>query len=210
MAELTIKISEMNGINEKIDLNPLFEAETITGNRSVSVDKLRILLALNSKEVGKMYFRPYNKITSLELPCDGQELNKADYPYLYEEIEGLYGETETTFKLPDLRDYPFPAHRKIDGEIGTSRTDTMRKILGFGGENYIKNDVPSTGVFTASNSITQNTRLNPISATGFTVQGLGFDSSKGIEGQEGSTSPNVGQKTAPAHLLGVWVIRVKP
>lgn len=37
------------------------------------------------------------------LPCEGQSLSKSEYPELYEVIGGTFGETSTTFNLPDLR-----------------------------------------------------------------------------------------------------------
>lgn len=37
------------------------------------------------------------------LPCEGQALSKTDYPELYEIIGDTFGETSTTFNLPDLR-----------------------------------------------------------------------------------------------------------
>ena len=213
MAELKITIGQLNGINTSTDENPLFETETTTGNRSVSIDKLRLLLALSSKEVGKMHFRPYNGVSPLELPCDGQVLLKTDYPYLYEELGGIYGEDATTFTLPDLRDYPFPAHRKNDSEIGTNRDDTMRKILGKAGSGnrsaIIFDDLASSSSF--SGVFNANPTSGPLTrGGGMKASQLIFDSSKGIEGQEGTVSPNVGQKTAPAHLIGVWAIRAKP
>lgn len=52
-----------------------------------------IIAKLSDTETGDQWIRVY-----------GQELLKADYPDLYAEIGGLFGETPTTFKLPDLTD----------------------------------------------------------------------------------------------------------
>lgn len=38
------------------------------------------------------------------LLCDGSNILKVDYPDLYKVLGGFYGETDTTFRLPDLRD----------------------------------------------------------------------------------------------------------
>lgn len=40
--------------------------------------------------------------------CDGSELSKEEYPELAGLLGGVYGETETTFRLPILRTVQWP------------------------------------------------------------------------------------------------------
>lgn len=49
------------------------------------------------------------------LPCDGSALNKSDYPALYEVIGGAYGETGSTFNLPDYRSRKLMGTGPVDG-----------------------------------------------------------------------------------------------
>lgn len=67
------------------------------------------------------------------LLCDGTAVSKTDYANLYNSIGGIYGETDDTFKLPDLRDRfimggAFPSSNSIDPEL----PNIMGNFTGFG------------------------------------------------------------------------------
>jgi len=61
------------------------------------------------------------------LPCDGRALNKSDYPALFEVIGNTYGETSTTFYLPDYRSRKLMGTGSVDGNTpgGVSLTPTI-------------------------------------------------------------------------------------
>ena len=56
------------------------------------------------------------------LPCDGRELSKKAYPELYAIVKGTWGETSTTFFLPDLQGQ-FVRGWDKDGDV-----DPFRKL----------------------------------------------------------------------------------
>ncbi len=56
----------------------------------------------------------------------GQELSKADFPQLYEDIGGTFGETATHFSLPDLSDsYIVGAGVLSSGQTGGQNSTTL-------------------------------------------------------------------------------------
>lgn len=69
------------------------------------------------------------------LLCHGQSVSKSAYPALYAAIGGLYGETETTFTIPDLRGVFLRGHdagRGIDSgrKLGTQQQSGAPNITG--------------------------------------------------------------------------------
>ena len=81
------------------------------------------------------------------LLCDGREVSRTDYPYLFDVIGTTYGEGDgnTTFNLPNLQD------KFIEGAgtnaVGTVKSAGLPNITG-GFYTYDFHRVNSSGVFT--------------------------------------------------------------
>lgn len=83
------------------------------------------------------------------LPCDGRELSKTTYSQLYKLIGGTWGETATTFCLPDLRGQFVRGWDDGDGVDPDSGADNVRKFgseqtdtfQGHGHELYIDGEM---------------------------------------------------------------------
>lgn len=69
------------------------------------------------------------------LPCDGRELSKQQYPELYALIKGTWGETQTTFFLPDLQGQFIRGWDK-DGDMDPSRTFGSNQDDAFQGHGH--------------------------------------------------------------------------
>lgn len=69
------------------------------------------------------------------LPCDGRELSKQQYPELYALIKGTWGETQTTFFLPDLQGQFIRGWDK-DGDMDPSRTFGSNQDDAFQGHTH--------------------------------------------------------------------------
>lgn len=52
---------------------------------------------------GTIMYTPSSTVPAGYLPVNGQSLSKNTYARLYSVVGGIYGETDTTFRLPDLR-----------------------------------------------------------------------------------------------------------
>ena len=74
------------------------------------------------------------------LLCDGREVSRADYPYLFDVIGTTYGEGDgnTTFNLPNLQD------KFIEGAgtnaVGTVKSAGLPNITG----NFVPGSVPAS------------------------------------------------------------------
>ena len=78
--------------------------------------------------VGSILVYPSEQVPHGYLPCDGREISKKTYPLLYDLIKGTWGETETTFYLPDLRGQFIRGWDNGEGVDPDSGADSMRKF----------------------------------------------------------------------------------
>ena len=95
--------------------------------------------AKGERIVGEMIVFPAGTVTmwagSVEEPdgwayCDGRSLNIADYPELYQRIGGQFGQTSTTFKIPDLRGRSVVGINQSDPDFGSvGKTGGEKSIL---------------------------------------------------------------------------------
>lgn len=107
-------------------------------------------IAYNAKGeriVGEMIVFPAGTVTmwagSVEEPdgwayCDGRSLNIADYPELYQRIGGQFGQTSTTFKIPDLRGRSVVGINQSDPDFGS-----VGKTGGEKKHTLAENEMPS-------------------------------------------------------------------
>ena len=69
-----------------------------------STDEVDTLLSgFNSVPVGAIMLFPVSNVPDGWFKCNGASLSKTTYSELYDVIGGTYGQTSTTFRLPDLR-----------------------------------------------------------------------------------------------------------
>jgi hypothetical protein len=161
------------------------------------------------------------------LLCDGSSYAKKDFQELYSVIGDTYrdhysggGELgEDFFVVPDLR-LRYLTSDRLTESLGTILPDTMRKITGtfkhdwdFGPFlNAEKSDSPNTsGAMTKEDDdlIKYYPNIDYSYPDLITKKHLKFDSSFGIEGQEGVESPNVGAKTRPESVIMQFYILAK-
>lgn len=70
--------------------------------------------------IGVILIFPSEKVPHGFIPCDGREMSKKNFPELYELIRGTWGETTTSFFLPDLQGQ-FVRGWDKDGDIDPGR-----------------------------------------------------------------------------------------
>lgn len=110
------------------------------------------------------------------MPCDGRELPKNAYKELYFLIGGRWGETPTTFCLPDIRGQfvrGWDKEGNVDSEriFGSLQEDAFQghghgvSILGKTSESSLHYEIKSiqygTNTFSSNDEISFNSVLNP-------------------------------------------------
>lgn len=80
----------------------------------------------DTEEIGSIMLFSSNKIPDSYLICNGQSLSKSEYSELYSVIGGVFGETSTTFNLPDLREVAV-AGVNTDYTLGTYKKDSFKR-----------------------------------------------------------------------------------
>lgn len=111
------------------------------------------------------------------MPCDGRELSKQAYPELYAVIKNTWGETDTTFSLPDLQGLfvrGWDKDENIDPQrkFGSEQIDTLqghRHELSISGKmteaglNYKHHEIKyGTNTFAEDSSLSFNSLITPI------------------------------------------------
>lgn len=86
---------------------------------------------MNNLPIGAIFCYPSPICPDGFLPCDGRELSKKEYPELYALIKDTWGETVSTFFLPDLRGLfvrGYDEEGNIDPErkLGTIQDDALQ------------------------------------------------------------------------------------
>ena len=114
------------------------------------------------------------------LLCDGREVSRADYPYLFDVIGTTYGRGDgsTTFNLPNLQD------RFVQGAgantVGTKKSAGLPNITGsfsITGNEHSGAWGTGTGAFIANSSDT-NHYFSSENSTGVSTGGYNFNASK--------------------------------
>lgn len=100
------------------------------------IDKNEIELIINQLKneivpIGSVLIFSSEKVPDNYLPCDGRELPKQLYPKLYALIGSTWGETESTFFLPDLqgqfvRGWDREQNVDPEREFGSPQCDTIQ------------------------------------------------------------------------------------
>lgn len=111
------------------------------------------------------------------MPCDGRELSKQAYPELYAVIKNTWGETDTTFFLPDLQGLfvrGWDKDENIDPQriFGSEQIDTLqghRHELSISGKmseagmTYEHHEIKyGTNTFAENSSLSFNSLITPI------------------------------------------------
>ena len=78
--------------------------------------------------VGSILIFPSEQVPHGFLPCDGREVSKKTYPLLYDLIKGTWGETESSFYLPDLRGQFIRGWDNGNGVDPDSGADSIREF----------------------------------------------------------------------------------
>jgi hypothetical protein len=135
-------------------------------------------------------------------------------------IAGVYNydkePDEGSFFVPDLRDH-FISGTSDTRALANKEVDTMRRITGALAKNEdfrVFNDSQggqeSEGALSCLYEYNVNLMLQGNdNANHSLIKSISFDSSLGIEGQEGTVSPNVGSETRPKNVALVLAIRAK-
>ena len=114
------------------------------------------------------------------LLCDGSEVSRADYPYLFDTIGTTYGEGDgsTTFNLPNLKD------RFVQGAgantVGTKKSAGLPNITGsfsITGNDNSGAWGTGTGAFIATRS-DNNHYFSSEKSTGTSIKGYNFNASE--------------------------------
>lgn len=79
----------------------------------------------DTDDIGSIMLFTSSKIPEGYLICNGQSLSKSEYSDLYSVIGGTFGETSTTFNLPDLREVVV-AGVNTDYTLGTYKKDMFK------------------------------------------------------------------------------------
>lgn len=79
----------------------------------------------DTDDIGSIMLFTSSKIPDGYLICNGQSLSKSEYSDLYSVIGGTFGETGTTFNLPDLREVVV-AGVNTDYTLGTYKKDMFK------------------------------------------------------------------------------------
>ena len=83
---------------------------------------------MDNLPIGCIFCFPSHICPEGYLPCDGRELSKEAYSELYNLIRGTWGETASTFCLPDLRGQFIRGWDDGDGVDPDSGADSVRKF----------------------------------------------------------------------------------
>lgn len=118
-----------NTFNELVTL----ERDPVTDKDAVNKKYVDVSLEKALLPAGSIIAYAGSVVPNGYLLCDGTAVSKTDYANLYNSIGGIYGETDETFKLPDLRDRfimggAFPSSNSIDPEL----PNIMGNFTGFG------------------------------------------------------------------------------
>lgn len=138
--------------------------------------------------------------------CDGSSLNKADYVDLYAVLGNVFGNTSTSFKLPDLRGEfirGYSAQRYVSGEgyidsereFGSTQRDALQNITG-GIASGLGDRSSSSGAFYHNGANTVNAYLGG----GVTMLGVNFDASR---------VARTAQETRPHNVALNYIIKVQ-
>jgi hypothetical protein len=122
--------------------------------------------------------------------------------------------TDTQITLPDYEGY-YLGHKK--DKLGVKSPDTMRKIVGsIGGDVDLRLyrdsgvEIQMGGALNVAVENNVQLRLmGDASTKHILLNSINFDSSLGVEGQEGTVSPNVGEITEPQNIGVLFTIRAK-
>jgi hypothetical protein len=182
---------------------------------------LKVITELMNSELGKIetYYHE-SLVPQSNLILNGQTVQIADYPDLATLIKNNptaftdFPMTDTQITLPDYTGY-YLVHDS--SKLGLKSPDTMRKIVGsIGGDVDLRLyrdsgvEIQMGGALNVAVENNVQLRLmGDASTKHILLNSINFDSSLGVEGQEGTVSPNVGEITEPQNIGVLFTIRAK-